>query len=174
MAPSFLKDLRRRSRASFRTDKSTESSSASEGSTVPKTKSSSTLNSTGGSQTPPSILQSSNSSASLQTQSKQPPPVPVRPQVTTSSSNKRYSTGMYGLGSPTSPNGSASLPSSPYAPRITSIHDGAWVSRVPMADAHGWLIWRTGQSKGSFYLWYNWRSPSSRTRWESYSQSTRR
>jgi hypothetical protein len=126
MAPSFLKDLRRRSRASFRTDKSTESSNGSSG-MVPTTKSTSTLNSTYGSQTPPSALQSSSSSSNLyKDQITPPPPVPVRPQISTSSS-KRYSTGMYGLGSPSSANGNATLPTSPYAPRTTSIHDGAWV-----------------------------------------------
>jgi hypothetical protein len=126
MAPSFLKDLRRRSRASFHTDRSTESSNASSG-TVPTTKSTSTLNSTYGSQTPPPALQSSNSSSNLfKDQTNQAPPVPVRPQISTSSS-KRYSTGMYGLGSPSSANGNPTLPTSPYAPRITSIHDGAWV-----------------------------------------------
>jgi hypothetical protein len=126
MAPSFLKDLRRRSRASFRTDKSTESSNGSSA-TVPTTKSTSTLNSTYGSQTPPSALQSSSSYSNLfKEQTNQALPVPVRPQISTSSS-KRYSTGMYGLGSPSSTNGNATLPTSPYAPRITSIHDGAWV-----------------------------------------------
>jgi hypothetical protein len=126
MAPSFLKDLRRRSRASFRTDKSTESSNGSSG-TVPTTQSTSTLNSTYGSQTPPSALQSSSSSQNLyRDQTNQQPLVPVRPQISTASS-KRYSTGMYGLGSPSSANGNATLPTSPYAPRITSIHDGAWV-----------------------------------------------
>jgi hypothetical protein len=129
MAP-FFKDLRRRSKASFRTDRSTESSDASNASsgTVPTTKSTSTLNSTYSSRTPPSALQSSVSSADVfQQKPNQDPPVPpVRPQISTSS-NKRYSTGMYGLGSPSSTNGNSSLPTSPYAPRITSINDGAWV-----------------------------------------------
>lgn len=133
MAPSFLKDLRRRSRASFRTqrstDGSTDSSSASNG-TVPTTKSSSTLNSTYGSQTPPTAVQSSNSSTNMQingAQVDQVTPLPVRPQVLTNTASKRQSvSGMTGLGSPSSTIPTA-LPASPFAPRITSISDGAWV-----------------------------------------------
>jgi hypothetical protein len=146
MAPSFLKDLRRRSRASFRTDKSTDSSNASNG-TVPTTKSTSTLNSTYGSQTPPSALQSSSSSSNLfKDQTNQAPPVPVRPQISTSSS-KRYSTGMYGLGSPSSANGNPTLPTSPYAPRITSIHDGAWVGLHILQHSRKGLIHTIGKSE---------------------------
>lgn len=36
---------------------------------------------------------------------------------------------MCGLGSPSSVNGNTALPASPYAPRITSISDGAWVNQ---------------------------------------------
>ncbi|KAI9773321.1 MAG: hypothetical protein M1840_007536 [Geoglossum simile] len=60
----FFKELRRRSRASFRTDKS---SSASTNGTVPTTLSTSTLNSIRGSATPPSSAQHAPSLLSLQT-----------------------------------------------------------------------------------------------------------
>ncbi|EFW99993.1 zinc metalloproteinase [Grosmannia clavigera kw1407] len=140
MAPSFLniKQLRRKSRASFRTEKSNDTSS--EGShsngTAP----------TSGSLTPPSIAQQSDPALHLQTRgrSSPPPPVPRRPPLTSSGtstsmstaaggnfSTKRYSvSGMAGLGAPLV-NGSnsrlLSLPISPYSPRIDSIQDNSWV-----------------------------------------------
>ncbi|KAG4423408.1 hypothetical protein IFR04_003512 [Cadophora malorum] len=129
MAPSFLKDLRRRSKASFRTDRSTDESGASSNETNGSTPSSSTLNSAGGhegkSTTPP--LTNSNSASNLQGLGNVQPP-PSRPTISTSSS-KRFSTvgsvsGMTGLGSPAQ---NSSLPSSPYAPRITNVSDGSWV-----------------------------------------------
>ncbi|KAL5323406.1 hypothetical protein ACEPPN_007941 [Leptodophora sp. 'Broadleaf-Isolate-01'] len=128
MAPSFLKDLRRRSKASFRTDKSTDESSSNE--TNGSTPSTSTLNSAGGqegtSTTPP--LTNSSSASNLQGLGNMPPPLPSRPTISTSSS-KRYSTagsvsGMSGLGSPAQ---NSSLPSSPYAPKILNITDNSWV-----------------------------------------------
>lgn len=129
MAPSFLKDLRRRSKASFRTDRSTDESGASSNETNGSTPSSSTLNSAGGhegkSTTPP--LTNSNSASNLQGLGNVQPP-PSRPTISTSSP-KRFSTvgsvsGMTGLGSPAQ---NSSLPSSPYAPRITNVSDGSWV-----------------------------------------------
>jgi len=167
MAPSFLKDLRRRSRASFRTDKSTESSNASSG-TVPTMKSTSTLNSTYGSQTPPSTLQSSGSSSNLfKEQIGQPPPVPVRPQISTS----RYSTGMYGLGSPSSANGSTTLPTSPYAPHITSIHDGAWVGYLAYGIPRKVLTRMAGQSEDPVNIWDDCGPSITCNRWQSDSKS---
>ena len=124
MAPSFLRDLRRRSKASFRTDRSTDESSDTNGSTP----STSTLNSAGGleSTTPP--LTKSGSASNLQNGNVPPSLPPYRPTVHTSASN-RYSTagsvsGMSGLGSPAQ---NSSLPTSPYAPRILSIADKTWV-----------------------------------------------
>jgi hypothetical protein len=38
---------------------------------------------------------------------------------------------MYGLGSPTSPTANGTLPTSTYAPHVTSIQDGAWVRAFP-------------------------------------------
>ena len=127
MAPSFLKDIRRRSRASFRTDRSTDSSNGSgfnsTNGSVPTTKSSSTLNSTYGGTTPPALT-NSNSASNLQTLANLPPPPPARPTISTSSSNRYSVSGMSGLGSPSQ---KSSLPTSPYAPRILSISENTWV-----------------------------------------------
>ncbi|CAL3971726.1 hypothetical protein PZA11_005026 [Diplocarpon coronariae] len=126
MATSFLKDLRRRSKASFRTARSTDESSSNDTNNG-FTPSTSTLNSE--SKTPPLI--NSNSASNLAALGTATPlPFAQRPTVHTSSSN-RYSavgsvSGMAGLGSP-APN--SSLPASPYAPRVTSIADKTWVSQ---------------------------------------------
>lgn len=84
----FFKDLRRRSRASFRTsDSSTESNS-----TVPTAKSSSTLNSAQGSATPPSTYHTNGSASNVVAVPKSngdtPPPIPQRPNVTVPNSNR--------------------------------------------------------------------------------------
>ena len=125
MAPSFLKDFRRKSKASFRTDHSTDSSGASNGTNgttgfAPTTKSStSTLN---GATTPPALT---NSTSNLHIfSSNGVPPIPERPTVLTSRSNRYSVSGMSGLGSPSQ---KSSLPTSPYAPRITSIAENTWV-----------------------------------------------
>lgn len=128
MAPSFLKDIRRRSKASFRTDKSTDSSTGGSNGTngsVPTTKSSSTLNSTYGSTTPPALTDSISAS-NLQALIG-PPTIPNnRPTISASSSNRYSVSGMSGLGSPSQ--SKSSLPTSQYAPRILSIADSAWVA----------------------------------------------
>ena len=87
----FFKDLRRRSKSSFRTsDSSTESSG-----TVPTAKSSSTLSSARGSTTPPSTYHANGSSsnvlATAKTNGDSPPPVPQRPSVMLPSSSNRNS-----------------------------------------------------------------------------------
>src|ERR1700710_1344464 len=124
MAPSFLKDLRRRSKASFRTDRSTDSSNGgSNGTTdsVPTTKSSSTVDSTYGENTPPALTDSSPALNLQSLSNSMPPPIPNgRPIM----SNRQSVGGMSGLGS-LSPK--SSLPTSPYAPRILSISDNTWV-----------------------------------------------
>jgi hypothetical protein len=77
----FFKELRRRSKASFRTSDSSNESSA----TVPTTKSSSTLNSALGSSTPPSTYHTNGSNNNLGTLKTNgdsgAPPVPPRPTV---------------------------------------------------------------------------------------------
>jgi hypothetical protein len=127
MAPSFLKDLRRRSKASFLTSKS-DVSEGSAGSieSVPTSKSSSTLNTTYGSHTPPSQgIDNPSSYSDFQTQTDKRQSYS---KVNGFNSSKRNSSvsGMSGLGSPASA-GLNSLPVSPYAPRIASVQDGAWV-----------------------------------------------
>ncbi len=126
MAPSFLKDLRRRSKASFRTDRSTDESSSND--TNGSTPSTSTLNSAGdqGGTTPP--LTKSGSASNLQN-GNMPPPVPLYRPTSQMPASNRYSTigsvsGMSGLGSPAQ---NSSLPTSPYAPKILSIADNTWV-----------------------------------------------
>ena len=154
MPPAFLsfKDLRRRSRASFRTHSSTDTSSDGVGSSA-------TTPSTTGSMTPPSIAQSSDpaldlqlkerngSNTKLQRQSSQqqlrsqsparsysqrqvhsqPQPQPQSRPPLSSNSNRNSVSGMSGLGAP-SIYGRQNLPVSQYAPRLTNINDNAWVS----------------------------------------------
>ncbi|KAI0121657.1 putative peptidase family-domain-containing protein [Xylariales sp. AK1849] len=129
MAPAFLnfKDLRRRSRASFRTERSNTDNSSNENDdqhshgTAPTT----------GSITPPSITDQSDPALNLQLRdSQQPPPVPQnRPQLQTAP-NKRYSvSGMTGLGSPTVNGKDKPRAVSHYAPRISNIAENSWVSQ---------------------------------------------
>lgn len=84
----FFKELRRRSRASFRTSDSSTGSS----STVPTAKSSSTLNSAQGSATPPSTFHANGSASNVVAAAKSngdaPPPIPQRPNVTVPNSNR--------------------------------------------------------------------------------------
>lgn len=127
MAPSFLnfKDLRRRSRASFRTDRSTDGSSDASQGTTPTT----------GSLTPPSLGQQSDPALHLQVKDQvQPiPPVPpARPPLPSNPNGaaNRYSvSGMAGLGSPTQSGRGSALPVSQFSPRITNVPDNSWVSR---------------------------------------------
>lgn len=137
MAPSIFKfkELRRRSKASFRTERSTDGSSdGSHGiSTTP----------TSGSITPPSIPNHSDLALPLQAKDQLdgplPPPVPTqsRPALNTngSGSNNRYSvSGMTGLGSPVLGGRGPSLPVSPFSPRITNVNDNSWVSGLSVVD----------------------------------------
>ncbi|KAI1498432.1 putative peptidase family-domain-containing protein [Biscogniauxia marginata] len=126
MAPSLLnfREFRRRSRASFRTERSADNSSNDDHNSQNTTP-------TTGSITPPSIGTQSDPALTT-TQSRdqsQVPPVPARPAVQPQANTNRYSvSGMAGLGSP-SLNGKSSLPVSQYAPRITNVGENAWVSQ---------------------------------------------
>ncbi|KHO01079.1 zinc metalloproteinase [Metarhizium album ARSEF 1941] len=126
MAPTFLKELRRRSRASFRTDNSTDASSdgaASQG-TSPSS----------GSVTPPSLAQQSDPALDLQikktntTQQNQTQMAhPARPMMSPASNSSRHSvSGMSGLGAPPS-NGRSNVPLSQYAPRVHNVSENSWV-----------------------------------------------
>ncbi|WZH46463.1 putative peptidase family-domain-containing protein [Fusarium acuminatum] len=134
MAPTFLKSLRRRSRASFRTSRSTDNSSDGAASQVTSPSS--------GSLTPPSIDHQSDPALHLQVkdqplQRRQSQIVQsqgqgqvqqnnqLRPPLT-SGSNRNSVSGMSGLGAP-SINGRQAPPVSPYAPRLINITDNAWV-----------------------------------------------
>ncbi|RDW73864.1 hypothetical protein BP5796_07306 [Coleophoma crateriformis] len=122
MAPAFLKDFRRRSKASFRTDKterSTDSSNGTINGSGPAAKSTSTLDS--GSNTPPTLLHSSSAS-NLQVLGDKL----GRPTIATAQNNRYSVSGMSGLGFP-SPNIKSTLPTSQYAPRILSISENTWV-----------------------------------------------
>lgn len=128
MAPSFLslRELRRRSKASFRTDNSTDGSS--DGVVSQQTSPSS------GSVTPPSIAQQSD--PSLDQLVKNNSPIPqlqpqqsplARPMLAPGSNGSRYSvSGMSGLGSP-SISGKNSIPLSKYAPRVHNVAENSWV-----------------------------------------------
>lgn len=127
MAPTFLnfKELRRRSRASFRTENSTDTSSdgAVSHDTTPST----------GSVTPPSIAQQSDPALNLQVKDpndagfQQPQHQNLsRRSLPASTSSRRSVSGMSGLGAP-SINGKQSAPLSQYAPRVLNVGENAWV-----------------------------------------------
>ncbi|CAK7262891.1 hypothetical protein SEPCBS57363_000276 [Sporothrix epigloea] len=129
MAPSFLsiRQLRRKSIASFKTDKSTDKSTdtSSDGGhshgTTP----------TSGSLTPPSLGHQSDPSIHSRGSTTPPlaPPIPPLPSSASSTSlnTKRYSVnGMAGLGSPLTNGATRALPVSPFSPRITNISDNSW------------------------------------------------
>ncbi|KAG5951124.1 hypothetical protein E4U53_003726 [Claviceps sorghi] len=125
MAPAFLKQLRRRSRVSFRTDNSTDASSDG-------TNSQHTLPSSG-SITPPSVGHRSDPALDLQMQSsdssQKAPKRTIsksRPALSSVCSNsKRSVSGTSGLGAPVNGRGTTSL--SQYAPRVHNISENSWV-----------------------------------------------
>ncbi|KAK2612120.1 hypothetical protein QQS21_001850 [Conoideocrella luteorostrata] len=127
MAPTFLKELRRRSKASFRTDNSTDVSS--DGTTSQGTSPSS------GSVTPPSLGHRSDPALDLQIKpsntlqkSQTQPSSQPRPMVaSTNNSGRRSVSGMSGLGAPPG-SGRSSVPLSQYAPRIHNISENSWAS----------------------------------------------
>ncbi|WQF78377.1 Putative jacalin-like lectin domain-containing protein [Colletotrichum destructivum] len=120
MAPSILnfRALRRRSKSSFKTDRSnTDVSSDASNATTPTP--------TSGASTPPSIAQNSDPSLNLQLKDSNHPQ--ARPPLQAVPNSHRQSvSGMTGLGSPVI-NGKSTLPVSPYAPRIANITENAWV-----------------------------------------------
>ncbi|KAL1844092.1 hypothetical protein VTJ49DRAFT_4944 [Mycothermus thermophilus] len=126
MAPSIFnfKELRRRSRASFR---STDASSEASNTTALST----------GSMTPPSMESPSDPvlevkdqppiSASPEASLAVPPPVPPRPHPPSNGASNRHSiASIAGVGS-SSPGGKPSPPLSMFSPRITNVADGSWV-----------------------------------------------
>ncbi|OAA73656.1 Mannose-binding lectin [Cordyceps fumosorosea ARSEF 2679] len=133
MAPRFLKELRRRSKASFRTEASTDTSS--DGAVSHGTAASS------GSVTPPSISHNSDPALNLQLKDNGEPLTQTssRPTLPGNGSNaSRYSTqsvpGMSGLGS-VALGGKSNIPLSKYAPRIHNINENSWVSK-PLPTVH--------------------------------------
>ncbi|KAI4861480.1 putative peptidase family-domain-containing protein [Hypoxylon rubiginosum] len=124
MAPSFLnfKELRRRSRASFRTERSTDTSSNDDHHSQNTTP-------TNGSITPPSLTAHSDPALNSQLKDQaQAPPVPGNRPPPQPNSYRYSVSGMTGLGSPVL-NGKSSLPVSQYAPRITNVAENTWVSQ---------------------------------------------
>ncbi|RCI11429.1 hypothetical protein L249_7521 [Ophiocordyceps polyrhachis-furcata BCC 54312] len=123
MAPKFLslRELRRRSKASFRTDNSTDGSS--DGAVSQGTSPSS------GSVTPPSIALQSDTALDMQIKNSPNPqgqPLPPRPVLGSKLNGSRHSvSGMSGLGSP-SLSGKNSLPLSKYAPRVHNVTENSW------------------------------------------------
>jgi hypothetical protein len=107
----FFKELRRRSRASFRTSDSSNESND----TVPTAKSSSTLNSTNGTLTPSSSVKLNGSSSNLAAMrvlsEANPPPVPQRPTVVPTSN--RNSVVVWTLPHPVVPSAGQPLMSCP-------------------------------------------------------------
>lgn len=125
MAPTFFKSLRRRSRASFRTDQSTTDDSSEGGANSQGTGPSS------GAATPASIQHQSDPALNLQikdpnaSQTTLNGPELRRPPVAPNS-NRHSVSGMSGLGAP-SIHGRPNLPVSQYAPRVHNAHDGIFV-----------------------------------------------
>ncbi|KAK9772725.1 hypothetical protein AB5N19_14265 [Seiridium cardinale] len=130
MAPSFLnfKQLRRRSRASFRTDRSNTDNSSNDNDDVSHGTAPTT-----GSITPASLAAQSDPALNLQVKEQTPPPpVPQNrpPLQAPANASKRYSvSGMTGLGSPTITGQNKSFVVSHYAPRVTNITENSWVSQ---------------------------------------------
>ncbi|KAJ9647144.1 hypothetical protein H2199_002130 [Coniosporium tulheliwenetii] len=130
--PSFLKELRRKSRSSFKTERSptngspdgSSSSNGAIGRHPPNNQSSSTLTSNLGSTTPPSTLPSENSETNLK--SSNGSASPVRPMVST----KRYSINST-ANSPTTVSGLQRPFSgtSAFAPCVTSVSENSWVNQ---------------------------------------------
>ncbi|KAF2716858.1 hypothetical protein K431DRAFT_298285 [Polychaeton citri CBS 116435] len=143
--PSFFKDLslHRRSKSSFKTSQSGNSSDQSSASNDgpandghPISKSSSTLSSLAERQSPPTTLSSKKSRSSTflpylngnaNGNGKKTPPMEgsQRPRMPSSQSN-RYS--LISVNSPSGETGPRATPAtSPFAPRVLSISDGSWV-----------------------------------------------
>lgn len=187
MAPSFLnfKELRRRSRASFRTERSTDSSSDS---------ASNQPTPTSGSLTPPSIAAQSDPALNLQLkdQQQQSPPATAIPRPNPhpypNGATNRYSvSGMVGLGSPVPGGKGPSLPVSQYSPQITNVADNSWVSGCggPLLESQGlreigrgsnskYMLTRTGIPKSPSRSWHHRGPVSSVSRRNPYRQPTRR
>ncbi|KAK4989073.1 hypothetical protein LTR66_007149, partial [Elasticomyces elasticus] len=131
--PSFLKDLRRRSKASVKTETTNSSSNGSTDDSsgpTPQNRSSSTLSSFfGGQASPPATLApaKSRSSSNLPGMANGAPLVLSRRNSAARPHSTRYSI----VSSPTSPmNGTQQKPvssSSPLAPRVLSVSDNSWV-----------------------------------------------
>jgi len=122
MAPTFLKSLRRRSRASFRTERSTTDDSSEGGAN-----SQGTGGASSGAVTPASINHNSDPALDLQvkdTPNASQSTLSQRPAIP---NTNRYSVpSMSGLGAP-SIHGRPNLPVSQYAPRIDNAQDGIFV-----------------------------------------------
>ncbi|TKA71644.1 hypothetical protein B0A49_05324 [Cryomyces minteri] len=128
--PSFLKDLRRRSKASFKTDTTFSSSNGSHESstngTVPASVSSSTVDSALGPSSPEKPFNNKNRSSSNPSlgtaQGNDPPPPQPRLSIVTSQSSRYSAIGMSPATGTPKP-----LSTSPLAPRVLSISDNSWV-----------------------------------------------
>lgn len=155
MAPSIfkLKELRRRSKASFRTERSTDDSSEASNNTAP----------TSGSSTPPSIGAVSDPALDLQLKEQDhvyPQAAVPRPQshAYLNGGSNRYSvSGMMGLGSPVPGGRGSSLPVSQYSPRITNVADNSWVGDTELVPAAGSrsLTHLVGLPKGPPSPWHH-------------------
>lgn len=155
--PSFLKDLRRMSKSSFRSSSNKSDNSKD----TPSNQSSSTVESGDpGSTTPPSTVPSDQSSSGVPSLNNGGAPAPPRRPTVQQNRNSRYSllvrrfqgsdlhsvpplshaapvvfdrmlTVKQNASSSAlsaSPSGGRQLPTSPYAPRVISISDNSWVS----------------------------------------------
>ena len=134
MAPSLfsLKSLRRRSKASFRTERSTDTSSEGEASVSHGT------TPTSGFYTPPSLSQKSDDALSLKVKDQpsgflappRPPPSSLSQSMSRMSVAGSINGTIAGLSNSSAHGSRTHLPPSPYAPRITNLTDGCWVSQA--------------------------------------------
>ncbi|GME22076.1 Mannose-binding lectin [Neofusicoccum parvum] len=126
--PSFLKDFRRRSVRSFRTDtSSSDPANNGSGTSIPTSKSSSTLSSIYQQTTPPPSLPGESMFTNSKAVNGGPTPVPPVPQLpsrpATTATKRMSSIGLNGLATPPPKN----PPTSAFAPRVLSIDNRAMV-----------------------------------------------
>ncbi|KAK3950219.1 putative peptidase family-domain-containing protein [Pseudoneurospora amorphoporcata] len=129
MSPSFLnfKEIRRRSRNSFRTERSADGSSEASNGTAPTTGSLTPLSSSSHQSDPALNVHVNNNQSTSPTPPATAPSRPAPHPYPIGNQNRYSVSGMTGLGSPM-PNGRGpNLPVSQYSPRITSIQDNSWV-----------------------------------------------
>lgn len=168
--PSFFKDLRRRSRASFKLEKSDSASSSGQSGDhahdqLPNVPGPS-FNDANATNTPGSKSSSNLANLAGVDEGRYATGVrtPPRPGMLSNGSSNRYSIVVCGQGTAFSDgaDGQGSVNSSPrqtpysspYAPRVTSISDGSWVRGSRFVFSAN----ISGTPKSVTHIWHHWRS----------------